>query len=71
MWKWPRALTARRYRAFSDSMALVAGMKISDVTGPLAAYLWRGMVIWHMGATVLDRGAESEAGRAGRSCAVG
>ena len=40
--KWPRALTARRKRAFNDSIALVTGMKGREGPRvvPLAGRLW-------------------------------
>src|SRR5438477_3259234 len=43
--KWPRALTARRNRALSDSMALVPGMKSGG--GPRGVPLVRQVDVGH------------------------
>jgi hypothetical protein len=45
--KWPRFLVILRSWKLIDSMALVTGMKISGVAGPLAVCLWRGEMVWH------------------------
>jgi len=45
--KWPRFLMILRSWKLMDSMALVTGMKISGVAGPLAVCLWRGEMVWH------------------------
>ena len=68
--KWPRALTARRYLALRDSMALVTGMKMSGVAGPLAVCLWRGDLVRHT-VRLSGQGRRGEAGWAGRCCTMG
>src|SRR5438874_13679946 len=51
--KWPRALTARRNRALSDSMALVPGMKSGG--GPWCS-AGPADGCWAYGVTVRNRG---------------
>jgi len=45
---WPLVTLVRSLTvAKVDSMALVTGMTISGVAGPLAVCLWRGEMVWH------------------------
>jgi hypothetical protein len=54
--KCPRTVTARRYLAFSDSIAFVTGMKVSTPPVSLASRLWWGWSRLGYGATVRDMG---------------